>query len=266
LVELSRKLANRLAKLNSREAILREKRSIGRKVARQLKKDFGANVLAIGFRGSVARRTAERFSDVDLLIVLRKSAEITSTHMLVDNTYCSLNFETWKSAISKLREPNPELPEILGGFKKILGIYDPSRLMPQLEEEAGRVPRAVFRKSAELALIHSFEDFCRAKNAFLNKDDIVLKDNIHNVTHSASNVVAALNGYGFASDREIFIAYKKFGKLPRDFSEIHALRYGNLSRSRLFKTLMQFYINLVDFCKQGGVRFPVELEAIERLT
>jgi hypothetical protein len=95
----------------------------------------------------------------------------------------------------------------------------------------------VFLKSAELALIHSFEDFCRAKNAFLKKDDVVLKDNVHNVTLSASNVVAALNGYGFASDREIFKAYKKFRKVPRNFSKIQALRYGDLSTPRLFKTL-----------------------------
>jgi hypothetical protein len=47
--------------LNSREAILVEKRSIGRKVSRQLIEEFGADLLAVGLRGSVARRTAERF-------------------------------------------------------------------------------------------------------------------------------------------------------------------------------------------------------------
>jgi predicted nucleotidyltransferase len=58
--------------LNSREAILVEKRSIGRKVSRQLIEEFGADLLAVGLRGSVARRTAERFSDVDFLIVVRR--------------------------------------------------------------------------------------------------------------------------------------------------------------------------------------------------
>ncbi len=92
-----------------------------------------------------------------------------------------------------------------------------------------------------------------------------MKDSIHNVTHSAANVVAALNENGFASDREIFKAYEKFRKLPRNFSKIHALRYGHLSRPQLLKTMMQFYVDLVDFCKQGRVDFPVELEAIEHL-
>jgi hypothetical protein len=51
--------------------------------------------------------------------------------------------------------------------------------------------------------MHSFEDFCRAKNAFLKKDDIVLRDNVLNVTTSAANVVAALNEKGFARSRDL---------------------------------------------------------------
>jgi Nucleotidyltransferase domain len=251
--------------LASRAAILREKRLIANKVLRDLKQDLGAKLLAVGLRGSVARGTAEKFSDVDILIILQRFDQSAITYKILNNTYCSLNFETWRSAVSKLREPHPELPETLGGFTRILGVYDPRGLLPRLEEEARRVPRNVFRKSAELALIHSFEDFCRAKNAFLNGDDIVLKDSINNVTHSAANVVAAMNENGFASDREIFKAYKRFKRLPRNFGTVEALRYGHLSRVRLLKTLMQFYVSLVEFCKQGGVEFPVELEVIERL-
>jgi len=251
--------------LTSKEAILREKRSIGRELSRHLREKFAANLLAVGLRGSVARGTAERFSDVDLIVILRTLEEVSRNYEIVNNTYCSLNFETWKSAISKLRDPHPELPETIGGFTKILSVYDPRRILPRLEQEARRVPGKVFQESAELALIHSFEDFCRAKNAFLKNDDIVLKDSIHNVTHSAANVVAALNKSGFASDREIFKAYKKFRRLPRNFATIQTLRYGHLSRPRLLKTLMQFYVGLVDFCNQRGVDFPVELRVIQCL-
>jgi len=248
--------------LTSSGAILREKRSLARKVSRHLREGFGSNLLAVGVRGSVARGTAERFSDVDLLVILQKLEKTPRTYEIVDNTYCSLNFETWKSAISKLREPHPELPETLGGFTRILGMYDPGGLLPRLEQKASRVPSTVFRESAELGLIHSFEDFCRVKNAFLKKDDLVLKDSIHNVTHSAANIVAALNETGFVSDREIFKAYKKFKKLPRNFATIGALRYGNLSRLELFKTMVRFYVSLVDFCKQERVEFPVDREFV----
>ncbi len=249
----------------SRVAILREKRSIAKKVAQDLKRDFGANLLAVGLRGSVARGTAEKFSDIDLLVVLQKLEETPLTYKIIDNTYCSLNFETRASALSKLREPHPELPETLGGFTKIRAIYDPGGLLLRLEEEARRVPSNVFQESAELALIHSFEDFCRAKNAFLKKDNIVLKDNIHNITHSAASVVASLNEKGFASDREIFKSYKKFEKTPRNFGAIRELRYGSLSTQQSFKTLTRFYISLVDFCKEEGLAFPVERNVLESL-
>ncbi|HEV2119835.1 MAG TPA: nucleotidyltransferase domain-containing protein [Candidatus Bathyarchaeia archaeon] len=249
----------------SSEAILRKKRSIARTVLGELKKSFGANLLAVGLIGSVARGTAEKFSDVDLLIILQRLKTTAYTYKIVDDTHCSLNFETWKTAISKLREPHPELPETLGGFTKILGVYDPDELLPRLEDQARRIPSNVFRKSAELAMIYSFEDFCRAKNAFLKKDDIVLKDNISNVTHSAANAVAALNETGFVSDREIFKAYKKFGKLHKNFATIRTLRYGNPPRPELFRTLIRFYVGLVDFCKQEGVDFPVEREVLENL-
>lgn len=249
----------------SSERILREKRSIARKVSREFKKSLGANLLAVGLRGSVARGTAEKFSDIDLLLILQTLPTTTYTFKIVSDTYCSLNFETWKTAISKVNEPHHELPETLGGFTKILGVYDPNELLPRLENQARKVPSNVFRKSAELAMIHSFEDFCRAKNAFLKQDDIVLKDNINNVTHSAANAVAALNETGFVSDREIFKAYRKFGKLPENFATIHALRYGNSPRPELFRTLIRFYVSLVDFCKREGVEFPVEREALENL-
>ncbi len=249
----------------SRVAILREKMSIAKKVSRHLKQDFGANLLAVGLRGSVARGTAEKFSDIDLLIILRRSEQTALTYKIVNNTYCSLNFETWKSAVSKLREPHPELPETLGGFTRLLAVYDPRGLLSRLEGQARGVPSNVYRESAELALIHSFEDFCRAKNAFLEKDKIVLKDSIYNVTHSAANVVAALNENGFASDREIFKSYKSFKKTPKNFGTIQELRYGNLATQQLFKTLTRFYVSLVDFCKEEGLSFPVNRNVLKDL-
>ena len=130
--------------MTSVATIIREKRSIERKVSRNLREDLSANLLAVGLRGSVARGTAEKFSDVDLLVILQKLQKIP-------NTYCSLNFETWRTAISKLNRPHPELPETLGGFTKILSLYDETGLLARIEAEARKVPRSVFRESAELS-------------------------------------------------------------------------------------------------------------------
>src|SRR5262249_2391969 len=145
------------------------------------------------------------------------------TYKIVDDTYCSMSFETWHTAISTITTPHHELPEILGGFTRLVSLHDPRGLLLKLEAKANKIPDAVFRESTRLALVHSFEDYCRAKNAFLDKDDVVLKDSIYGVTASAANIVAALNKTGFVSDREIFKAYRKFKKLPRTFGWIQAL-------------------------------------------
>lgn len=113
-------------------------------MSRRLKRDFGSNLLAVGIRGSVARGTAEKFSDVDLLVILQRFQKGTDTYSIVSDTYCSLNFETWKSAISKLREPHPELPETLGGFTKFSVCTIQADCYPGLWRKLAMFPKTCF--------------------------------------------------------------------------------------------------------------------------
>ncbi len=247
------------------ERVLDRKLVIARKVILQLRRKLGSNLRAAGLRGSVGRGTAEKYSDIDFLLIVRKAANNLPKFMIVDDNYCSLGFETWDSAIRQLTQPNHELPELLGGFTRILPIYDPQRLLPRLETRARKVPAEVFQKSAELALLHSYEDFCRVKNAYLKGDRMVLKDNVLFVTHSSAVVVASLNRTPFVSDREIFKVHKKFAKLPKRFGRIWELRYGNLKGQRLFNTFLSFYLDLVSFARKEGIRFPVGVRTLKEL-
>jgi hypothetical protein len=126
-----------------------------------------------------------------------------------------------------------------------------------LERKAARIPANLFRQSAQLALLHSYEDFCRIKNAYLKGDDIVLKDYVHYVTYSAALIVASVNRVGFSTDKEVFKAHRNYRKLPRRFDRIMILRYGDLNRKAFYETLVDFYVNLVTFCKKQGLTFPV---------
>ncbi len=243
-----------------------EKLRIARKVVGELRRDLGRNVIAVGISGSVARGTAEKYSDIDMEIIVRRPLRISYRFLIVEKTYCSLNFATWQGVMREVGMPHHELPETLGGFTKIRSLYDPKGLLHRLEARARHVPRAVFRKSAELALLHSYEDFCRVKNAYLKGDDIVLRDNVFLVTHSAALVVASLNRASFVSDREIFRAHKRFSRLPRGFDRIEQLRYGSLKPRRLYDTLVGFYIDLVDFCRKEGISFPVDRETLRELS
>ena len=231
-----------------------------------MRHEFGSKLVAVGITGSVGRGTASKYSDIDMQIILKGPVHNPYRGIIVENTYCSLNFATKRDAISEFTRPRPELPEVLGGFTKIRPLYDPKMLFKIFEDKARHLPSKVFRKSAELALLHSYEDFSRVKNAYLSGDEIVLRDNVHLVTHSAVWVVASLNQASFVSDREIFKAYRRHEKLPRGFDRIRDLRYGNLNRQILFKTLMSFYIDLVDFSEKEGIHLPVDRESLREVS
>ncbi len=271
-----RPVAKHTSSPEARSEIVEEKLALANRVVAQLRRKLGPGIQAVGVVGSVARGTAQKYSDIDLLLIVRRKpsnlgqlglreAHDGNLFMIVNDTYCSLSFETWSSAVGQLTRPNLQLPELLGGFTKIHAIYDPKRVLPRLEAKAQNILPSVFRESAELALLHSYEDYCRVKNAYLSGDEIVMRDNVLYVTHSAALVVACLNHSHFRSDREIFKAHGKLPKLPRHFSRIEKLRYGNLTRRKLFQMLVAFYGDLIGFAEKEGIRFPVGMEKLREL-
>jgi hypothetical protein len=245
--------------------VISRKIEIARRLVTQLRRRLRKELLAAGMVGSIARGTAETFSDVDLLIIVKRLDDNLPNCKIIDGTYYSISQKTFSGALSKLSQLSDELPEIIGGYGKIVPIYDPLRLLPKLERRAASLPNELFQKSAQIALMHSYEDFCRAKNAFLGGDDVVLKDNVLQITYSAALVVASLNHAAFVSDREIFKAHKRFTKLPRRFDRIETLRYGNLKGRVLFRMFLDFYLDLIRFCDEMGVHFPVDEKTLKRL-
>jgi len=249
----------------SKNKIIADKIKIAERIVKELRIQLGRDLRAVGLCGSVARGTAQKYSDIDHLIILKQPHPELPRYRITEDTYCSLLYETRQSINTQLTTPHHELPEILGGLTKVLPLYDLEKLLPKIEAKAQSIPYEVFHKSAELAILHSYEDFCRTKNAHLAGDEIVLKDNVYAVTHSAANTVAALNQRYFVSDREIFKAHKSFKKLPKDYDRIEQCRYGNLTSEKLFQTLLTFYIDLVHFCAKEGIKFPVTEASLKML-
>lgn len=249
----------------SKNQIIAGKLKIAERIVKELRIQLGHDLRAVGLSGSVARGTAQKYSDIDHLIILKQPHPELPRYRIIEDTYCSLLYETRQSLNSQLTTPHHELPEILGGLTKLLPLYDPEKILPKVETKAQNIPKELFFQCAELALLHSYEDFCRTKNANLAGDEIVLKDNVSAVTHSAANVVAALNQRYFVSDREIFKAHKSFKKLPKDYNRIEQLRYGSLGGEKLFRTLLSFYIGVVHFCVREGVKFPVSEASLKLL-
>jgi hypothetical protein len=247
------------------ERTTHQKIVIARRIVAQLRQSLRTDLCAAGLMGSLARGTAETYSDIDLLIIVKRLHPGIGDCRIVDDTYCSISQQTFSGALSELSKPKDELPGIIGGYGKILAIFDPRQLLPKLAYKAASARSDIFRKSAQMALLHSYEDFCRVKNAHLKGDEIVLRDNILQVTHSAALIVASLNCAAFASDREIFKAHKRFTKLPARFDRIERIRYGDLKGRTLYRVFLDFYLDLVRFCKREGLDFPVHENTLRQL-
>jgi predicted nucleotidyltransferase len=245
--------------------IIAGKVKIAERIVKELRIQLGHDLRAVGLTGSIARGTAQKYSDIDHLIILKQPHPELPLYRIIEDTYCSLLYETRQSLNAQLTTPHHELPEILGGLTKILPLYDPDKIFKKIEAKAQSIPKELFHRCAELALIHSYEDFCRVKNACIIGDEIVLKDNIHAITHSIANTVAALNQRYFVSDREIFKAHKSFKKLPKEYVRIQQLRYGSLNGEKLFRTLLSFYIDVINFAAKEGIKFPVPEAALKML-
>jgi predicted nucleotidyltransferase len=258
-------VASFLAKRRSITGIQAQKIEIAQHAVIRLKRRLRGDFEAAGVTGSVARGTAEVYSDVDLLIVVKRVRQNLGNVLILNNTYCSVSQKTFKSAVAELSFQTDRLPEIIGGYSRILPIYDPRSLLPKLEEQAVSIPSEVFQPSAQLALLHSYEDFCRVKNAYINHDDFLLIDNVQFVTYSAALIVASLNHQGYISDREVFTAHNRFRKLPERFDRILSLRYEKLNRRALYATLLEFYVDLVRFCRMQGLSFPVRESSLHQL-
>lgn len=96
-----------------RNKFVTERVEIARKLARQLKREYGKNVLAIGVMGSVARGKAEHYSDIDMEIIVKRHAADSYESRIIDNTYCSLTFATSREVVREITRPDPLLPEKL---------------------------------------------------------------------------------------------------------------------------------------------------------
>ncbi len=93
------------------EKIVSRKLAIALSVAVQLRKSLRRNLLAIGVCGSVARGTAEKYSDVDLLVLVRKLKPDSTPFRIFKDTMSARSTRPGKAFGTSLQAP-------LGTFQK----------------------------------------------------------------------------------------------------------------------------------------------------
>src|SRR5438552_5871555 len=137
---------------------------LAKTLAGQLRTREGRNLVAVGVYGSVARGEDRAHSDVDVLVVLRRK-RAAIRHFVRDGILITILQQTPQEARAEVTGSRGDLNAVLGGWRSLRPLYDPSGLLRKLIKRARDPTEAQFREAARRALIETYEDLGKVRNA-----------------------------------------------------------------------------------------------------
>ncbi len=225
---------------------------LARSVAAELCAREGRNLVAVGVFGSVARGDAREFSDVDLLVVVRRKRGRIRTH-LRNGTLVTVLQHTPEDSRREVTGPGPWLNDALGGWRSMRALYDPTRLIARLKARARRPTAAQFRESARRALVETFEDYGKLRNAVAAGDRDEAREMALWFASGAMGSLLDLEGHVLRTGRRAFIEARRHGRPGR---LIWKLRYEARSLRALDRVSRELWEALLGRFREKGVSVP----------
>ncbi len=198
---------------------------LANRLATDLRRREGANLVAVGVYGSVACGRERTHSDVDLLVVVRRRTRRPRARVL-GGFLVTFNEMTPADAWEEVSGTRLELAEILGGWRGMRALYDPAGLLQRCATRAKRVPRSQFRRAAREGLFAVYEDLGKVRDAAEAGDRRKLREMAIWFTGGAAALLCLLERHPLLTGKELFIEVRELGPTGLD---IVALRYGNPS-------------------------------------
>src|SRR3990172_439504 len=198
-------------------------------VTESLRRREKRNLLAVGVFGSVARGEVRRFSDLDLLVVVRKKNTRLRPAMLrgVLVTYHHLTAE-------EARE------EVTG-------------LLRRLKLRAARPRARQFNESARRDLLETYEDLGKLRNAIADGDKEEAREMALWFTGAAAGSLLDLERHVTRTGRRMFIEARRYGSVGR---AIWGLRYEELSLARTSALAERVWRGLLARARDRWLRIP----------
>jgi len=220
------------------------------RVARQLRRREGRNLIAVAVYGSVAQGEERRHSDLDMLLIRRRPRRLPRTAVR-DGVLVTFLQMTPEAARAELSGANPNLPEALSGWRSIRALYDPTGIIGTLRRKAGRPTAAQFRKAARAAFLATYEDYGKLRNALDAGDHEEAREMAIWFTGGAMAILFCLEGYVPATGRRLFVDVGKKGSIGK---AICALRYEPLSAEEIGRLAVRVWRGLLHRADVQGVR------------
>ncbi len=216
--------------------------ALARRFAADLRHRERSNLVAVGVYGSVARGKERRHSDLDLLVVLRTKRPALGIHVR-DGILITVLQCTPEEARSEVTGTRSDLNAVLGGWRAMSPVYDPTRLLRTLRSRAERPPAAQFVAAARRALLETYEDLGKLRNAVASRDRDEAREMAIWFTNGAMGALFDLEGYVLTTGRRAFVALRRWGRLGRDIRslryESHPLSETSLLAERIWNDLLE---------------------------
>lgn len=198
--------------------------TLAKAITVELRAKEGRNLMAVAVYGSVAQRAERKHSDMDLLLIVRRKRHAlrAAIEQGVLVTFLPMTPEEAKGEVAGAHE---NLPEALSGWRSMRPLYDPTGLIRKLKVRARRPTASQFRESARLALLATFEDYGKLRNAIEEGDAEEAREMAIWFTGGAVTILFCLDRHVPATGRRLFADVRRRGRLG---NAICSLRYEEL--------------------------------------
>lgn len=219
--------------------------------ADRLRKRLGRNLVGIGVFGSVGRGDDRTGSDIDLVVVTQSQVKIKSRVVSgIPVTFLPLTPEGAREEVYGSRK---DLNVALGGWRSLKPLYDPTKFLARLRQRAFHPRPLQFRRASQKALLETFEDLGKLRNAIEAKDRDEMREMAIWFTDGAMGALFDLERFVLATGRRAFVEARRFG---RTGEAIRRLRYDDRSPAEASSLAEAIWSDLIARANRQGIRLP----------
>ena len=226
--------------------------TLAKAIATELRKREGANLVAVGVYGSVARGEERRHSDVDLLVIVRRKRR-GIRHAMYSGILVTILQQTAEEARAEVIGPHPGMNDSLGGWRSMRALYDPTGLLRRLRTQSHHPAVRSFREAARLHFVETYEDLGKLWDAIEAGDADEAREMAIWFSGGAMGTLFDLEGRVLKTGRRAFVEIRRYGRLGE---AVRRLRYDALSLREALRLSEYVWGELLDRAAAKGVRLP----------